>query len=117
MIIIRSLLDMICINEEEEFAIYQEGYYGDEQGNPVVFPETVIDDREHFYGNIFIETPNKRYSYHKIFAAYAWVIELLDYLEKHKNEENIFVNMHKLIPNPDGGFYEFVGQLEVEAIK
>ena len=116
MIIIRTLLDMICINENEEFVIYQEGYYGDEMGNPVTIAEEIIDDKEHFYGNIFIVTPNKRYTYRKVFAAYAWVINILDYLEKHRNEENIFIDLNKLFHCQDGGFCEFLGQLEVESL-
>ena len=82
---------------------YWYDYYGDSYGNPV------DDDSGDIYefGNIYIETANKKYIFQKVSCAYLWVSEIIDYIENHKNEDMIFINLNELQKTQDGKYDEF----------
>lgn len=104
---------MIGINTE--FFIYSENYLGDTNGNPIE------DIRENWskgydFGHIFIETPHKRYIFRKVIDAFSWVCFITEYIEKHKDDKNIFINLDELWSYSDGEFREFEAEFEVETI-
>lgn len=112
MIFIRSHFEMVCINTNlEGFAIYTEDYDGDRFGNPV---EQSVDS--YTFGHLIIETHKKRYIFKKVYEAYSWACSIVDYIEEHKDDLHIFIDLNKLRSYIKDEYEEFEGFLEVEAI-
>ena len=109
MITIRTHFFQITFDNKKEYAIYHDSYIADAFGQPLPEEcgETYPLEESCVYGNIIIETEIKRYYIKSIPKAYQWVVELLDYINARKDQEDIFVDMDMLMPSGDGEFYEF----------
>lgn len=109
MITIRTFFSEISIDNKKEYAIYDESYEADEYGYPLPRDsEDVKTGNCYSYGHIIIETERKRYTLKKVYSAYEWVADLLDYIDSNRHEENIFINMSELVKSDGNSFREFV---------
>lgn len=103
MITIRMNFAEISFDNTKEYTIY---YQNDN-------PSYELEE-----GDIIILTQSVKYYMEKVNVAYDWIEQILCYIDLHRNEENIFIDMNKLTEKSDGEFREFEGYLtKVELIK
>lgn len=108
MITIRTVFSQINIDNKKEYMIYHDSYNADRFGHPLADDSEEVKSGHYYdYGNIYFETAHKRYVIKRISCAYDWVAEILDYINNHKEEENIFIDMSCLNKAPDGHYYDF----------
>ncbi len=117
MITIRTLFSQFSFDNKKEYAIYETAYPADKYGRPLdeeKDAETIKNGHFYEYGSIIVKTPQAKYELSGIYSAYEWVTELLDYINAHKREENIFVDMNMLIRDSEDGYREFDGFFKAE---
>ena len=92
----------------EEYIIYHDSYDADRYGRPLASDsEKVKTGHCYDFGNIYFETAHKRYVIKRVCQTFDWVVELLDYIDDHKNEENIYIDMSRLKKCSDDGYLDF----------
>lgn len=96
MIIIKSLFNVVCIPDQMEYAVYTKDYCLDEEGN-------ICEDLENMdvyeYGDLIIETPQKRYMFQKTYAAYDYCARITEEIKKQRHNPVIYVEMETLNDN------------------
>ena len=117
MLTIRTLFYEFKIDNSKEYAIYEESYKANYLGQPLDPDSQEVETGKYYeYGNIIFFTETKKYSITKVYCAYEWVVELLDFIDSKKNDENIFINMNSLV-KLDDDYKEFeCGEIYVESI-
>lgn len=109
MLIIRSTFFQIVIPDNEPYAIYSIDYYVDKDGT--ILTETDRSD-VYEYGDIIIQTPSTKYIMKKVYSAYDYAAQIIDYIEEHRNDDQIFIDMYKL--NKRWEYHE--GTFEIEPV-
>lgn len=93
MLYIKSLFHLVCIPDNCEYTIYTHNYELDKEGNLV---EDLSRGDVYCYGDLFIETPNRKYVFNRLYAAYDYCAKIISSIEEQKNNPVIFVEMETL---------------------
>lgn len=110
MLIIRSLFYQVTIPSTEAYAIFTNDYYIDKEGN-VLTEANKTDVYE--YGDIIIQTSNSRYIFKRVYSAYDYAVQIMDYIKEHQGENIIYIDMANINENWDYHSGSFV----VETLK
>ena len=100
----------ISFNNKSDYAIYHIDYPADIDGNVLDEKKDaeIIKQRKFYnYGNIIILTPLAKYSFNKVWHADYWAYLLLNYINAHRDEEDIFINMDRLYFDEDEDMFLF----------
>ncbi len=93
MVFIMSLFNMVYLPTNSEFTIYTEDYYIDDDGQRYdVMPHGNVYE----YGDLIIETPQKRYIYRKIYSAYDYCATLIQKIKEHRSDPVILIDLDEL---------------------
>lgn len=109
MLIIRSLFYQITIPSNEEYAIYTNDYYLDQDGN--VLTDTARTD-VYEYGDIIIQTSRVKYIFKKVYSAYDYAVRIMEYIKEHREDGVIYINMEEL----NSHWEDHSGTFEVEQL-
>ena len=93
MVLIMSLFNMVYLPTNGEYTIYTEDYYIDDDGQRYdVMPHGNVYE----YGDLIIETPQKRYIYRKIYSAYDYCATLIQKIKEHRSDPVILIDLDEL---------------------
>ncbi|MBP3448041.1 MAG: hypothetical protein J6K51_03365 [Clostridia bacterium] len=107
MITVRTIFSEISFDQYKEYAIYFESYEADRYGRPLSPDSEEVKNGQYYdFGHIIIETETKKYALKCVYEPYQWVAELLDYIDAHREEEHLLLDMSRLMKSGDD-FVEF----------
>lgn len=111
MLIIQDYSFQIAIPSNEAYAIYSNDYYADKEGNILTEIDSLSNVYE--YGDIIIQTSSTKYILKKVYTAYDYVSEIIRYIEKHRDDDVIFIDLYEL----DGRWEVQDAELEIEVLR
>ena len=108
MLIIKSSDFEFNIDNKKEHAIYLEKYIPDRDGQPQTDePKRKLFNYNANCGHIIFETEYKRYILEAVRDPDYWILEILNYIELHRNEKNIIIDLFELQEDSNGALNDF----------
>lgn len=93
MVFIMSLFNLVYLPTNSEFTIHTEDYYIDDDGQRY---DAMPHGNVYEYGDLIIETPQKRYIYRKVYSAYDYCVTLIQKIKEHKGDPVILIDLDEL---------------------
>lgn len=109
MLIIRSLFYQVCLPSNSEYAIFYKGYLLDRNENVIASPD-MIDGVS--YGDLYVATAQADFIFKRIYACYEVVARIIRYIEEHRYDQVIYVDLDTLCA--DGMGFRMLGDFDIE---